>query len=140
MDEIISLSRTRIEDLVAEQKVDAVGFIPPTIRREVQFMKVLEKKLSLPLPYVQLVKVSGDIVIPQKALSRIEERVTNARVSMLVREKRKFNKVLLIDDAIGSGATMNEVALKLKAQSVAKIVVGVAITGSFKGFEVIQEV
>lgn len=140
MDEIIELSRERIYRLVKDQKTDAVGFIPPTIKREVQFMKVLERKLNLSLPHIQLIKVSGEIVVPQKALSKIEERVNNARASIMVREKRAFNKVLLIDDAIGSGATMNETALKLKALSVTPTVVGLAITGSFKGFEVIQEV
>jgi predicted amidophosphoribosyltransferase len=86
------------------------------------------------------VKVTGEIAIPQKALSKIEERVNNARASILLTEKRKFKKVLLIDDAIGSGATINETALKLKDQAVASHIIGLAITGSFKGFDVIQEV
>jgi hypothetical protein len=140
MDEIINLCKSRIEDLIKIQKLDAVGFIPPTIKREVQFMKVLERKLNLSLPHIGLVKVTGEIAIPQKALSKIEERVNNARASILVAEKRKFKKVLLIDDAIGSGATINETALKLKDQSVASQIIGLAITGSFKGFDVIQEV
>ena len=140
MNEIIDLSKSRIEGLIKARKVDAVGFIPPTIKREVQFMKVLERKLNLSLPHIGLVKVTGEIAIPQKALSKIEERVNNARASILLAEKRKFKKVLLIDDAIGSGATINETALKLKEQSVASQVIGLAITGSFKGFDVIQEV
>jgi hypothetical protein len=140
MDEIIALSSRRVHDLVTETNVDAVGFIPPTIRREVQFMKVLERKLNLALPHIRLIKVSGEIVVPQKALGKVEERVNNARASIQVIDKRKFDRVLLIDDAVGSGATMNETALKLKALSVASHVVGLAITGSFKGFEVIQEV
>jgi hypothetical protein len=40
---------------------------------------------------------------------------------------------------VGSGATMNEIALKLKDQYLAKEVFGLAITGSYKGFEVISE-
>ncbi len=140
MDEIIELSRERIYRLVKDQKADAVGFIPPTIKREVQFMKVLERKLNLPLPQIGILKVSGPIVVPQKALSHIDERVNNARTSIMVTEKRAFKNVLLIDDAIGSGATMNETALKLKAQSIAGKITGLAITGSFKGFDIIQEV
>jgi DNA-binding MarR family transcriptional regulator len=140
MDEIIELSQARINRLIIEQSVDAVGFIPPTIKREVQFMKVLERKLNLPLPHIGLVKVRGEIVIPQKALSKIEDRISNARFSIMVTEKRKFKKILLLDDAIGSGATMNETALKLKENKLTTTVVGLAITGSFKGFDVIQEV
>jgi predicted amidophosphoribosyltransferase len=48
--------------------------------------------------------------------------------------------VLLIDDAIGSGATINETARKLKERGLAKRIIGLAVTGSFKGFDVIQEV
>ena len=66
--------------------------------------------------------------------------LNNDSCAFLVREKRRFKKILLIDDAIGSGATINETALKLKDQAVANYIVGLAITGSFKGFEVIQEV
>jgi predicted amidophosphoribosyltransferase len=135
MDEIIGLSRDRINRLLKTEHIQAVGYIPPTIKRERQFMKVLERKLNLPLPRISLLKVKGEIAIPQKALSRIEDRVANARFSILLTEKRKFKKVLLIDDAIGSGATMNETALKLKDSRMASIVVGLAITG----FEVIQE-
>ena len=103
-------------------------------------MKVLERKLNLPLPHVKLVKVIGEIAIPQKALSKIEDRINNARVSIMVNETRIFKTVLLIDDAVGSGATLNETALKLKEKKLANKVIGLAVTGSFKGFDVIQEV
>jgi predicted amidophosphoribosyltransferase len=46
---------------------------------------------------------------------------------------------LILDDAIGSGATINEIAKKVKDKKVAQHVVGLAITGSYKGFEVISE-
>ena len=48
-------------------------------------------------------------------------------------------KILILDDAIGSGATINEIALKIKTQKLAKVIIGVSITGSYKGFEVISE-
>jgi|TARA_B110000444_G_C18322143_1_gene358890 hypothetical protein len=38
-----------------------------------------------------------------------------------------------------SGATINEIALKIKTQKIAKVIIGVSITGSYKGFEVISE-
>jgi len=52
----------------------------------------------------------------------------------------RFTSVLLIDDAVGSGATLNETAKKLKLSGMAKKVIGFAIVGSMKGFEVIREV
>ena len=48
--------------------------------------------------------------------------------------------ILLIDDALGSGATLNETAQKIKNQKLAETVIGLAITGSFSGFDVISEV
>jgi predicted amidophosphoribosyltransferase len=53
--------------------------------------------------------------------------------------KVEYQTVLIIDDAVGSGATINEIAQKLKARG-AKKVIGFAIVGSYKGFEVIKEV
>lgn len=140
MNEIIDIVKERITKLIKEKKIDAVGFIPPTIKRHLQFMQVLQKGLNIPLPNVNLVKVSGAIPIPQKALSKIEDRIINAQVSIIIKDTRKFNKILLIDDAVGSGATINESAVKLKFKETAKTVIGLAITGSFKGFDVIQEV
>ena len=140
MNEIINIVNEKITKLIKEKKIDAVGFIPPTIKRHLQFMQVLQKGLNLPLPHIDIVKVSGAIPVPQKALNKIEDRIINAQVSIIVKDTRKFNKILLIDDAVGSGATINETAVKLKFKETAKTVIGLAITGSFKGFDVIQEV
>lgn len=52
----------------------------------------------------------------------------------------KIILLLLIDDAVGSGATLNETAKKLKQMGIAKRVYGFAVVGSLKGFEVIREV
>ena len=140
MDEIILSIQARVDKIIVDNEIDAVGYIPPTIRRDIQFMKVLRKKLNLPLPHIDLIKVRGEITIPQKALAKIEDRIRNAQFSIMVQEQRNFRKVLLIDDAVGSGATLNETAIKLKIKRNAKIVIGLAVTGSFKGFEVIQEI
>lgn len=52
-----------------------------------------------------------------------------------------YNNILLIDDAIGSGATLNETAAQIKNKGICKgKIIGLAITGSFKGFDVISEV
>lgn len=140
MDEILTLIKDRVNHLVSTFRIEAVGYIPPTIKRELQFMKVLEKKLNIPLPHIGLIKVKGEVTVPQKALSKIKERISNAQFSIMVRERRKFGRVLLLDDAIGSGATMNETALKLRQKGIAVNVIGLAVVGSFKGFDVIQEV
>jgi len=130
----------RIQDFVKVNDVDAIGFIPPTVRREVQLMKVLAGGLKLPLPVVDIKKMSGLIPVPQKSLPKLQERIDNASGSFAVTEKRSFSHVLLIDDAVGSGSTLNQVAEKIKNKQTAQRVSGLAIVGSFKGFDVITDV
>jgi predicted amidophosphoribosyltransferase len=136
---LIQLSIPKIHQLIELLEVDAVGFIPPTIRRDVQFMTLLEKNLQIHIPKIKILKVKGEITVPQKALSKIEDRVLNAQKSLIPIETRNFQKVLLIDDAVGSGATLNETARKMIKKDIGKEIYGLAITGSFKGFEVITE-
>ena len=140
MQEIAMVIRPSILQLITTEHIPAVGFIPPTIKREVQIMKVLEKQLSLVLPQVKIIKIKGDIVVPQKAINKLEDRIENARSTIFIEENRHYKKVLLIDDAVGSGATLNETAIKLKNQGITDYVIGYAVTGSFEGFDVITEV
>tara|TARA_R110001592_G_C13171206_1_gene749860 strand:+ start:853 stop:1836 length:984 start_codon:yes stop_codon:yes gene_type:complete len=132
--------KTRIITFINNHDIDAVGFVPPTIRREVQIMKFIQESLNLTLPVVAIKKISGIIPIPQKSLSKLDERIKNAENTFAVTEQRKFKKVLLIDDAVGSGSTLNQIAEKIKNKEVAKIVIGLAVVGSFKGFDVITDI
>lgn len=132
--------KTKIVAFINQHGIDAVGFVPPTIRREVQIMKFIQENLNLNLPILEIKKISGIIPIPQKSLSKLDERIKNAENTFAVTEQRKFNKVLLIDDAVGSGATLNQIAEKIKNKEVTKTVLGLAIVGSFKGFDVITDI
>ncbi len=137
--EIVWMIRDELYTIIEEKRIDAVGFVPPSVKREVQFMIELEKGLKLKLPRVKIEKVQTEIIVPQKTLSKLQDRIANARANIVVTETRKFNKVLLIDDAVGSGATMNETAGKIRKREVTQYIIGYAITGSYKGFEVISE-
>lgn len=139
MAQIVEETKDTIHQIIKELKPDAILFVPPTIKREVQIMHYLKKHLEINKVEIDVQKIKSEIVIPQKALSKINERIANAQLSFLVREKIKYKKILLIDDAVGSGATMNEIANKIKDKGIAKEVFGLAITGSYKGFEVISE-
>lgn len=136
---IVSEIRQRILKLIQEEGIDALVYVPPTISRKVQIMTELKKMLNIDLPIVSVDKIKTSIIIPQKALSKIFERVANAKNTFVVPKQKKYNHILIIDDAIGSGATINEIALKIKDKNVASKISGLAITGSFKGFEVISE-
>jgi len=134
--------RPKVNNLIKKYKVDAVAFVPPTIKREVQFIKELENNLSLRLGHVKITKVKTPIIIAQKTLNKLGDRVENAKKTFVLEAWPKYKSILLIDDAVGSGATLNEIAAKIKAQKKFKggKVIGLVITGSFKGFDVISEV
>lgn len=141
MKEISQQIRPRIITLIEKYNIDAIAFIPPTVKREVQLMKELRNNLSLPLAEINLVKVKTEVIVPQKTLNKIEDRSENARKSIYINDDKVYKNVLLIDDAVGSGATLNETAIKLREQNkVTGQIIGLAITGSFKGFDVISEV
>lgn len=130
----------RIQSFVRRHAADAIGFVPPTIRREVQIMKFIQTRLNIALPVIDIKKLSGIIPVPQKSLSKLDERIRNAENTFAVTDQRNFKNIVLIDDAVGSGATLNQIAGKIKNKKVAKKVIGLAIVGSFKGFDVLTDV
>ncbi len=137
---LVGTLRPKLELLLKKGNFDAVGFVPPTLRREVQLMKYLETHLPINLPKIKIQKISGIIPVPQKSLGKIEERIANAENSFAVSETVKYGKILLIDDAVGSGSTLNQIAGKIKQKGIARSVAGLAVVGSFKGFDVITDV
>ena len=137
---LVKESIPKIKELLALHNFDAVAYVPPTIRREVQLMKYLETHLKINLPKVSIQKISGIIPIPQKSLNKLSERITNADNTFAVSETIKYDHLLLIDDAVGSGSTLNQIAGKLKQKGIAKKITALAIVGSFKGFDVVTDV
>lgn len=138
---VVDEIKAKIFKMVADEKIDGVLFVPPTVKREVQFMKELEKGLNLSARVLSVVKVKTEIAVPQKTLSKLEDRIQNAKQTIIVDEIGNYKNVLLIDDAIGSGSTLNEVAWQIRRKRIVSgEIVGLAITGSFKGFDVISEV
>jgi hypothetical protein len=137
---LLNESKPKLNALLKTGQYDAIGIVPPTIRREVQLMKYLETHLKINLPKINIRKISGIIPVPQKSLNKIEERISNADNTFTISEIRKYKHILLVDDAVGSGSTLNQIAAKIKRKNISMKVSGVAIVGSFKGFDVITDV
>ena len=141
INQIYEIIKEKIFKIIKNKKIDAVAFIPHTIPRKIQLMKELENKLSIKLPKIKLVKTTKQIPIAQKSLNKLSDRVENVKNTIFVDDNNIYNNILLIDDAIGSGATLNETAKKIKDKKLCKgKIIGLAITGSFKGFDIINEV
>ncbi len=139
MKEIITEIQPTVIDLIKNKQIDAVAYVQPTVPRKIQFMKILEKGLGLALPLVKVIKVISDIRVPQKTLKKLSDRVENADETFVVEGDISYKKVLLIDDAVGSGASINQVAKKIKEKGLAKKVIGFVVTGSLNDFDVISE-
>jgi predicted amidophosphoribosyltransferase len=141
INEIADIIKPAILGVIEKYHVDGVAFIPPTVKRQLQLMRVLQSRLNLDLRVVSVNKIQTPITVPQKTLAKIEDRIINARETMSLDGAGNYQNILLIDDALGSGATLNEVAKKIKQKGICKgKIIGFVITGSFKGFDVISEV
>lgn len=138
---LIDEIRPKVVALVEKYSIDGILFIPPTVKRETQFMKELEKYLKLPVRTLSVAKVKTPIAVAQKTLSKLEDRVENARKTIVVEDTGTYKNILLIDDAVGSGSTLNETAAQIRRKGLCRgKVIGLAIAGSFKRFDVISEV
>jgi len=141
INELTDIIKPSVIKVIREYNIDGVGFIPPTVKRELQLIKQIQKRLSLDTRTLVINKVKTPVAVPQKTLGKIEDRVINARETIVVQGNDKYSNILLIDDAVGSGSTLNETAKKIRQKGLCGgKVIGLAITGSFKGFEVISEV
>lgn len=140
--EIAIETSPQILNLIKKLKIDSVAFIPPTIPRKIQFLKEFENDINLPLPKIILSKAyPGDIPVAQKTLNKLPERIDNAKNTIFVKDQQiNYKNILIVDDAVGSGSTINEVATKIKSLNSKVKVYGIGIVGSFKGFDVISEV
>lgn len=141
MQQVSTIALPFVKRIIELHHIDAVGFIPPTVKREVQFMDKFSEQLHLQLPTISITKVTSDIPVPQKTLTKVEDRIENAKRTIVADERQRHRNILLIDDAVGSGATLNETAKKIREQKLATgSIIGLSITGSYKGFDVISEV
>ncbi len=141
--EIVEEVKPYILELISRKNIQTVGFIPPSVYRKVQFMAELKKGLNLNIPLLSIEKITkakDQVAVQQKTLKKKEERIENAKNTIYINDQRAFENVLLVDDFIGSAATLNQVAKKIKEKKLSDTVFGLGLTSSIKGFEVIKEV
>lgn len=133
-----------ITSFIKDKKISAVAYIPHTIPRITQFLREIRNNLRINLPTIPLVKVyKNNVFVAQKTLSKLQDRIINAQETIIVNQKDKisFKNVLIIDDALGSGASMNETAKKIKRNNlVTNKIYGLVIVSSLKEFDVLREI
>ncbi len=134
----------RLKCIVKKNNYDAIAIVPWSIDRKTQLLKILQKELiSLWLPFVNIIKYYPSWVsIPQKSLKTRQQRIQNAQKTIFVDDNyiESYNKILLIDDFVGSGSTLNETAKKLKQEWI-KIVDGFVFVGNLNlSYDIISEI
>ncbi len=138
---IVELIKEPTERLIKEKNIDGYGFIPPSIDRKVQLTDLLKEGLDIKLPELKPVKIFKDTPVSQKSLEDRYDRIMNARSTIYITQRDfRVDTILLMDDAIWSGSTLNETAKKIKDMGIAKRVIWLGIVWSDEGFEVLDEV
>ena len=72
----------------------------------------------------------------------MKQRIRNAENTLFLPSNQKpIKNILLIDDFVGSGATLNITAQKLKSQGIAKRIYAISILGNVDTkYDVISEI
>lgn len=128
---------------IKQNKIDGICFAPPSIKRGVQLLTEIKKNLEIALPEIKLTKIfPTEVVIPQKSLRSMEQRKKNAQNTIFVETgQAPAQNLLLIDDFIGSGSTINFCAQKIKNAKLANKVHSICLLGNIDTkYEVINEI
>lgn len=141
--QVVQIIKNPILSYIKDNQIDGICYTPPSISRPVQFMTEIKKGLKIDLPEIKLIKLfPNGVIIPQKSLKGMDQRIKNATNTLFVTGNQKpAHKVLIIDDFMGSGATINLSAKKILDAGLAKEVVAITLLGNIDTkYEVINEV
>lgn len=134
----------KLKCIILKEQFGSIAIIPWSIKRKNQLLWILKNELKfLWIPFVNVIKYyPNNIPIPQKSLKNRWQRIQNARETIFVDDKniKNYSKVLLIDDFVWSGSTLNETASKLKAEWVKSVYWFAFVWNINLDYEVINEV
>lgn len=134
----------KLECLLQRENFDAIWIIPWSIDRKNQILGFLKKELKIyKIPFINIIKYyKNNITISQKSLKTKEQRLQNAKNTIFIDDWNiwKYKKILLIDDFVGSWATLNETAFKLKSLWISEIYGFSFVWNVDLSYEVINEI
>ncbi len=142
MDMILDFSVPLIIAYAKKHQVNAVGFISPTRKRQNQIMTFLEKRFRkgpLRVAAVDIKKIRGPIFREQKTIRDLRDRIHNANRTFQISpysHVHNYKRILLVDDFVGSGTTLNQVAKMLRQSGFAGEVFGLGVVGEERGYSI----
>jgi len=140
--ELASIFEKFIKTFIVDHNISTLCWTPHSIPRRLMFLDELKTILKLDLPEIIAHKIfAGAIPVAQKSLSKLSERIKNAQETIHLEVSRpQYENILIIDDALGSGATVNEIAAQIRSKADVKTIYVLVIVGSYKGFDVVSVV
>lgn len=142
MDVVLDFATPLIIAYAKKKQVNAIGFIPPTRKRSKQIMTLLEKRIRkspLRVAVIDIKKIRADTPREQKTIRDLQGRIYNADHTFLISQYshvHNYKKILLVDDFIGSGTTLNQVAKMLRQRGFAGETFGLGVVGEERGYSV----
>lgn len=94
MELLVDSIATRILDFIKRNQPDAIGFVPPVIHRNFQLIKYIQSRLDIPLPLLDIKKISNT-AIPQTSIPTLGERRRNADNNFCVTARKSFDAVVV---------------------------------------------
>ena len=144
IDRILERLGPIIDFFKSQDQAEAILWVPHSLPRPIGLMDELRKKLGHSYPEIKVMKTFPQEIIPQKSLSDLQARIENATTSNHILTPKAqlmtIKNALIVDDAIGSNATIHCLAKKLKRTSPQMTIQAIGIVGSYKGFDVIQDI
>lgn len=132
------------EELIHHYTIDTIIVIPNSVWRKISFNEYIEKKLKKTFSTIPFITVKTNVFPgrrPQKKIHGICKRIENATKLFDIVDipNKQAKNILLIDDVLWSGATMNTIAKKIKAKVPTAQLHGYSILGSYrKWFDVVS--
>lgn len=127
-----------ISEYIQTHNIKYVVYTPPTLKREFQFPNILRsmlrKKQIILSEICAKKRESPQITLKPQKDTKWEDRIINARVSILVEEVKnleEITEILILDDNFITGATVNSIAEKIRNQGYTKKITVITLTGSF---------
>jgi len=144
--QVVELTKDKIHRFIKKHNIDGFCYAPPSLTRSPQLMDELEKGYNLAslwLKRIGLTKIfASDVKIPQKSIKGNKDRIANANNTIYLEpEQPKVKNLLLIDDFIASGATINISAKKIRDKWLADKIYAIGLLWNIDfDYEVINEV
>ena len=143
-EELLRVSVPSVIAYAKRKRINAVGFIPPTRKRRAdqQIMRLVEERFQkgpFRASVIDIKKVPTKTPREQKTIRDLRDRVHNANYTFRISSYahvHNYKRILLVDDVIGSGATLNQVAKMLKKRKFTGEVFGFGIVGEEYGYSV----